>query len=236
MNLVVLIPAAGMGRRMGSSVNKQYLMLRGRPVLAHTLSVFQSHPRVSRIIVVSPKDEIAYCRARILAPYGFDKVSHLVPGGTERQDSVRNGLFEGELAAQDLVLIHDGARPLLHPRYIDALARRAGDSGACVLAVRAKDTIIEVEQDLLRATPERSRLWQVQTPQAFRAELILEAHRRAFAEGFSGTDDASLVRRLGSDVGVLEGDYRNIKITTPEDLALAVALLELGQNGEETCA
>ncbi len=231
MSVLVLIPAAGMGRRMGASVNKQYLNLLGRPVLAHTLSIFQSHPLVSSIILISPKDEIAYCRSEILERYGFDKVRDLVAGGDQRQDSVRNGLLAANASDEDSVLIHDGARPLLASRHVDALLHQTRQSGACVLAVPAKDTIIEVDDAQITATPDRRRLWQVQTPQAFRADLILKAHLRAASEGFQGTDDASLVRRLGHPVAVLEGSYRNIKITTPEDLALARAFLELKEDG-----
>ncbi|MDY0270255.1 2-C-methyl-D-erythritol 4-phosphate cytidylyltransferase [Trichloromonas sp.] len=225
MKVYALLPAAGLGRRMGASLNKQYLALADRPILAHTLALFEGHPRVDGIYVVSPEDEIPFCRQEVIERYGFAKVLGLVAGGAERQDSVRNGLRACAAEAEDIVLIHDGVRPLCPPACIDRAIDAACRIGACVVGVPVKDTIKEVDGGLVRGTPERRRLWQAQTPQAFRYGLIRDAHERALAEGWVGTDDASLVERLGRPVAMVAGDYRNIKITTPEDLLLARAFL-----------
>ncbi len=231
MSVTVLIPAAGMGSRMGAAVNKQYLALADRPILAHTLELFDCHPRVEHIHVISPPAEIDYCRREVVERYGFGKIRELVAGGAERQDSVRNGLEACRAAAEDIVLIHDGVRPFLSASLIDRVIETADRIGACVVGVPVKDTIKEVAGGLIERTPERRRLWQAQTPQAFRFGLIRRAHRLAREAGCLGTDDASLVERLGLPVAMVEGSYRNIKITTPEDLVLARAFLA-GSGGD----
>jgi 2-C-methyl-D-erythritol 4-phosphate cytidylyltransferase len=231
MNVVVLIPAAGMGRRMGASINKQYLPLNDRPILAHTIALFDNHPRVDRIHVIIPEAEMAQCRAEVLEPCAFCKVGELIPGGAERQDSVRNGLLACGAETGDIVLIHDGVRPLLPAMLIDRVIDRVVAEGACVVGVPVKDTIKQVQGGRITGTPDRRLLWQAQTPQAFRFGQILQAHEQAVAEGFSGSDDASLVERLGLPVGIVEGSYRNIKITTPEDLLLARAFLDQDAGG-----
>ena len=225
MKVYVLVPAAGLGRRMGTSLNKQYLTLDDRPILAHTLALFDGHPRVDGIYVISPADEVPFCRREVVERYGFAKVLGLVAGGAERQDSVRNGLRACAAEAEDVMLIHDGVRPFCPPVCIDTAIDTASRVGACVVGVPVKDTIKEVEGGLIQGTPQRQRLWQAQTPQAFRYGLIRDAHERALAEGWIGTDDASLVERIGLPVAMVTGDYRNIKITTPEDLLLARAFL-----------
>lgn len=225
MSVVVLIPAAGMGRRMGAAVNKQYLPLYDRPILAHTIALFEDHPRVDRIHVIIPAAEMAQCRAEVLEPHGFRKVGELIAGGAERQDSVRNGLLACGAEPDDVVLIHDGVRPLMPAAVIDRVIDRVIAEGACVVGVPVKDTIKQVQDGLITGTPDRRFLWQAQTPQAFRFGQILRAHEQAVEDGFCGSDDASLVERLGLPVGMIEGSYRNIKITTPEDLLLARAFL-----------
>ena len=218
-----------MGRRMGASLNKQYLQLGGRSILARTLELFERHPAISSIFPIIPSDEIDYFREQILPGIGLTKLGAIVPGGKERQDSVRNGLQQLQVsgfAPDSVVLVHDGVRPLFNPELIASLVEIAALKGGAVVGVPAKDTIKEVENSLIIATPERSRLWQVQTPQAFRFELLWRAYQQAEQDGFSGTDDASLVERLGTQVVMVEGDYRNIKITTPEDLLIAEALLK----------
>lgn len=224
--LTVLVPAAGLGRRMQAGVNKQYLELDGRPILAHTLALFEADPQVAQILVIAPPDELDYCRTDIVHRHGFTKVAQLVAGGAERQDSVRNGLRSCELADDEIVLIHDGVRPLFDPALIAPLAAKAAEVGGCIVGVPVKDTVKQVVEGEITTTPERKLLWLAQTPQAFRFGLIREAHEQALAEGFVGTDDASLLERLGRPVAMLEGDYRNLKITTPEDLVLAGALLQ----------
>ena len=222
---IAIIPAAGTGSRMQAGVNKQYLFLAGRPILAHTLALFAAHPRIDRICIVVPAEEIDYCRAEIVALYGLGKVCTLIAGGPTRQDSVGNGLLGCGAAMDDLVIIHDGARPLLGAAELDALLDAAAVSGAATLGVPVKDTIKQVHAGVIVATPERSSLWQVQTPQAFRFWLLLAAHSQARADNFAATDDAMLVERLDHAVLMVAGSYRNIKITTPEDLAIASAFL-----------
>jgi 2-C-methyl-D-erythritol 4-phosphate cytidylyltransferase len=225
MEITVLVPAAGSGSRMGAGVNKQYLQLAGRPILAHTLALFEEHPAVRHVIVVSPPEEIPYCRQEVVQRYGLSKVLAVVAGGAERQDSVRRGLQACPGKDEEIVLIHDGVRPLLAPGLIDQVAAAAARVGAAVVGVPVKDTIKEVVEGCIAATPDRRRLWQAQTPQGFALGIIREAHAAAWQAGFRGTDDASLVERLGRPVAIIEGSYRNIKITTPEDLVLAETYL-----------
>lgn len=225
MKAIVLIPAAGMGRRMNAGVNKQYLQLAERPILAHTLALFDTHPRIDRIVVISPAEEIDYCRRQVVERFGFARVHAVVAGGAQRQGSVRNGLAACGGAPEDIVLIHDGVRPFFPAERLDAVVDTAADVGACVVGMPVKDTIKSVSAGRIIETPERDRLWLAQTPQAFRLALLERAYKAAAIEGFAGTDDASLVERLGLPVAMIEGDYRNIKITTPEDLTLARAIL-----------
>lgn len=229
MSVIVLIPAAGLGRRMGAAVNKQYLRLAGRPILAHTLACFDHHPLVDAIYVISPPAEISFCQKEVVRRYGFAKVREIVAGGAERQDSVRHGLLACGANPDDIILIHDGVRPFFPAHRLGDLVESAKRTGACLAGVPVKDTIKEVRQGMVSGTPDRSCLWQAQTPQAFRFEIIAKAHQQALADGFLGTDDASLVERLGLPVAMVEGDYRNIKITTPEDLVAAEAIWRAGQ-------
>ncbi len=229
MKATVLIPAAGTGRRMGGSVNKQYLELIGKPILAHTLALFENHPLIENIYPIVPLNDISYCQQKIVNHYGFTKVRRMVAGGTERQDSVRNGLDalveDGFDQPHRPILIHDGARPLFDCKQLSALIKIVCETGACTIGVPVKDTIKDVENRTITGSPDRSRLWQAQTPQGFQYHLIREAFDRADEDGFIATDDASLLERIGHPVQMLEGDYRNIKVTTPEDIQIAVALL-----------
>ncbi|HEQ60303.1 MAG TPA: 2-C-methyl-D-erythritol 4-phosphate cytidylyltransferase [Firmicutes bacterium] len=226
MSTTALIPAAGMGRRMGASINKQYLELAGRPILAHTLALFENSPAIDRIIVISPQEEIPFCREQVVSRYGFRKVHDIVAGGAERQDSVRNGLAAlPDPRGDDIVLIHDGVRPFMPAELLSEVIATAQQVGGCVVGVPVKDTVKEVSDHRVVGTPARERLWLAQTPQGFLFSVIRRAHDRALAENFRGTDDASLVERLGLPVAMVQGSYRNIKITTPEDLTLACAFL-----------
>jgi len=229
MKATVLIPAAGTGRRMGGSISKQYLELAGKPILAHTLTLFENHPQVENIYLIVPADDVAYCQEQIIDRYGFNKVHRIIAGGAERQDSVRNGLNalaeDGFNQPQRPILIHDGARPLFDCKRLSALIEVVEKSGACTIGVPVKDTIKDVEKNIITGSPDRARLWQAQTPQGFQYHFIREAFDQADADGFIATDDASLLERLGHPVQMLEGDYRNIKVTTPEDILIAVALL-----------
>lgn len=230
MNATVLIPAAGMGRRMGGSTSKQFLELAGKPILAHTLSLFEHHPLVENIYLIVPEKDIAYCRREIVERHGFRKVVRIVAGGLERQDSVRNGLQavteDGGVPPERPILIHDGARPLFDSSLLSHLIEIVDSKGACAVGVPVKDTIKDVENRRITGSPDRRRLWQAQTPQGFQYHLLKKAFEQADKDGFFGTDDASLLEYAGYPVQMLEGNYRNIKVTTPEDLLIAAALLD----------
>lgn len=229
MAVHALIPAAGSGRRMGAASNKQYLMLGDRPVLAHTLARLAALPGIEALHLIVPEGECAYCREEIVARYALPKVRSIIAGGAERQDSVRNGLEACGAAPEDLVLIHDGVRPFFPAVQIAPLVAAATRTGAALLAIPAQDTVKAVADGRVVETLDRSRLWLVQTPQAFRMAVIRDAHRRALAAGFVGTDDASLVEWSGGAVAVVPGSPFNLKLTTPADLALARALLASGE-------
>lgn len=219
----VIIPAAGQGKRMGAGKNKLLLTLEGVPVLIHTLKVFEADAECSGIILpIHPDDEAEF--KSLLKDYGIHKVSSLIIGGKERQDSVYNGLkalgsFNG------VVLVHDAARPFIKAETIHALVEAASKEGGAIVAVPVKDTIKKAVNSQVIETVERSSLWAVQTPQAFRVSILLEAHNKAASEQFTGTDESSLVERLPHPVAIIEGDYDNIKLTTPEDLYFAEAIL-----------
>jgi 2-C-methyl-D-erythritol 4-phosphate cytidylyltransferase len=222
-----LIPAAGMGKRMGASINKQYLALGGLPIVARTSSVFEQADCIDAIYLVTPADEIPYCREHVVEACGFRKVVEIVPGGKERQNSVMNGLnaMASRAGADDVVVIHDGVRPFITPELLRESIEVARNCDGALVAVPAKDTIKTVRDGVVVGTPPRETLWQAQTPQAFRFGRIHAAHLAAEREGFLGTDDTSLVERDGGCIRIVTGDYRNIKITTPEDLVLAEAFL-----------
>jgi 2-C-methyl-D-erythritol 4-phosphate cytidylyltransferase len=223
---IALVPAAGMGKRMGASINKQYLLLAGKPILAHTLELFQRAEFIDEIYPVVPQEEIDYCRTHVVEQYGIDKVRQIIAGGAERQNSVLNGLRAIKAAEEDIIVIHDGVRPFVPLSAVQRSLQIAGDFDGALLAVPAKDTIKIVKDAFAVATPPRETLWLAQTPQTFRYGVIRAAHELAETEGFVGTDDASLLERLGKKVHIVIGDYRNIKITTPEDLLLAEAFLK----------
>lgn len=225
MSVIVVIPAGGSGSRMQNAVSKQYLLLDGRPLLAHTIECFDCHPLIDHIVLVAPASEVDSCRADIVARFGFTKVVAVVAGGTERQDSVRNGLAACPAGDGNVVLVHDGVRPFISGSILPELIARVRQEGACIVAVPVKDTIKMVDKGMIVSTPDRHLLWQAQTPQGFLLGLLRSAHEAAWREGFRGTDDASLLERLKIPVAVLEGDYRNIKITTSEDMILARAFV-----------
>ena len=229
MNVHVLVPAAGSGRRLDGDTRKQYLELGGQPVLVRTLARLAALPQITAIHLIVPEEDVTFCRSEIVEHYRLEKIGVVIAGGTERQDSVRNGLEACGAANQDVILVHDGVRPFFPQDQIGRLVQLADMEGAALLAVPAQDTIKEVFDGRVRSTLDRRLLWQVQTPQAFRCERIREAHRRAHVGGYTGTDDASLIEWCGWPVAVLHGHPHNIKITTPADLILARALLEGGE-------
>lgn len=228
MNVHVLVPAAGRGSRIGGDTKKQYLELGDRPVLVQTLSRLAAVAQVTAIHLIVPEADVTFCRTELVDRYRLEKVGGVIAGGAERQDSVRKGLEACGATSQDVILIHDGVRPFFPKDQIGPLVQLAAVEGAALLAIPAQDTIKEVFDGQVRSTLDRSLLWQIQTPQAFRCDRLREAHRRAHASGYLGTDDASLVEWCGWPVAVLTGHPHNIKITTPADLALARALLVAG--------
>lgn len=220
----VIFPAAGQGKRMQAGINKVFLELAGRPMLVRTLLKFSAVDEVGELIVVVGEDEVQAVQKLLRHVPGL-KPYKVIKGGSERQYSVLNGLKVSSPDA-DIVLVHDAARPLVTKETIEAVIAKARECGGAIAAVPEKDTIKVVAEDgFVRSTPPRRTLWAVQTPQGFQRDILIEANRKAEADGFLGTDDASLVERLGRPVAVVMSDYRNIKVTTPEDLILAEAFL-----------
>ncbi|CAG7656783.1 2-C-methyl-D-erythritol 4-phosphate cytidylyltransferase [Paenibacillus allorhizosphaerae] len=218
--LGIVIVAAGKGSRMGTQESKQYLQIDDKPILVHTLLRFNRMDAVDEIVLVTGPDDVERCKG-YAEQYGLGKIKRIIPGGKERQDSVYQGLLT-LTGYVEWVMVHDGVRPFAAEEHIMACLAKAKVTGAAVLAVPVKDTIKVVDRDgFIKATPDRSSLWAIQTPQAFRFSLLVEAHEQARRESFLGTDDAMLVERLGTKVAVVEADYYNIKITTPEDLPWA---------------
>lgn len=216
----VVIPAAGKGKRMKSAVSKQFLDLYGEPIFIRTLRVMTTHPAVKHTVVAAGRDEMAQVES-LLAEYGLSSSGvEVVPGGRERQQSVFEGL---KRLQSEWVLVHDAVRPFVSHERITALLTAAQETGAAILAVPVKDTIKEVEAGVVSHTLKRSRLWAVQTPQAFRRDLLLQAHQQADSD-VPATDDAMLVEAIGASVRIVAGEYDNIKLTTPEDWVLADAI------------
>lgn len=224
MNVIALVPAAGSGKRMGGDRSKQYLEIGGKPIIVHTLNLLDSCENISEVCLIVPEDDCAYA-CEMLDEMRFIKPVKVVPGGRERQDSVRNGL--DSIYGCDIVMVHDGVRPFVTEEILNRCIEETLLYGATVVAVPAKDTIKSVDEERnVIETLERKRLWQIQTPQTFRYDLLKDAFKKAYNDAFYGTDEAMLVERLGHKVKVIEGDYRNIKITTPDDMIVAEAILK----------
>ena len=220
-----VIVAAGKGKRMGTEISKQFLPLGGKEILAHSVEKFEKAENIRDIVIVTGKDSLQDVKD-MTQEYGWGKVVSVVAGGKERQDSVWNGL---QLVSADteIVLIHDGVRPFVTEEILNHSIATAMEMGGCVAGVPAKDTIkVCNSENIAIVTPDRSTLWQIQTPQTFRKDLILKAYQKAKAESFVGTDDASLAEYSGYPVKVIMGSYRNIKITTKEDLLIGEAFLK----------
>lgn len=218
-----IILAGGKGKRMGANISKQYIELRGKPILYYTIKKFSDSKDINKIILVLPKDEIDYCKEKVLDKYSL-KVDLIVEGGKERQDSVINAL--DKLVDDEIVLIHDGARPFVSQRIIDEGIKYARLYGASAPGVMPKDTIkIKDDSNFSISTPDRNTLVAIQTPQVFKLNIIKDCHKRIKAEKIKVTDDTMVVEAYGNKVYLYEGDYTNIKVTTPEDLILAEKLI-----------
>ncbi|HCS75393.1 MAG TPA: 2-C-methyl-D-erythritol 4-phosphate cytidylyltransferase [Clostridiales bacterium] len=228
--VTAVILAAGKGLRMGGLLPKQFQELAGRPMLVHALEAFDAAPSVNAIVIVSSEEELI--REKILKHWLIKKPIFFAEGGRERQYSVWNAL--NAIENSELVVIHDGVRPLVQVRVIEESIAAARQFGAAAAGMPSKDTIKEVnEQGFSIRTPDRSRLWMIHTPQAFKFSLLKDAHLKARQESWLGTDDSSLVERMGHPVKLIEAGYDNIKITTPEDLVVASHILKC-RNGKES--
>jgi len=222
--ITAIFPAAGQGRRMKASINKVFLELCGKPILVHTLLAFSRCPVIDKLIVVVGKEEVAMVKAVLKVVPGL-KPYEVVAGGAERQYSIYNGLACVS-PDTDIVLVHDAARPLVSQAVIEGVAAEAARSGAAIAAIPVKNTIKVVDEaNTVVSTPSRHTLWAVQTPQGFRRDILVQAYQKAQQDEFLGTDDSGLVERLGIPVKVVKGDYRNVKVTTPEDIFVAEAFL-----------
>jgi len=230
MHVNAIIVASGEGKRMGGPISKTFLPIAGRPLVLRTLDRFFSTRSVEKVVVVVAEKDIRRGQELIQSdPNLRHRPWLLQAGGASRQESVRHGLEKLGLDCE-IVAIHDGARPFISAALIDRCVDEASRSGAAVIGVPVRDTIKVVSADhWVKATPARDTLWEIQTPQAFRKELIVEAHNWGRLQAIEATDDAMLVEQMGQPVFLLEGERTNIKITIPEDVLLAEALLREGR-------
>jgi 2-C-methyl-D-erythritol 4-phosphate cytidylyltransferase len=216
LKVVAIVPAAGIGKRFGSSEKKQFVTVADNPLLFYPLQVLHSIQSITEIIPVVRKEDMERCRKFTLAGM-LSKIKKIAPGGSERQDSVYNALTL--IQDDDLVLIHDGARPLVSPELIERLLQEIEDVDGVIPGIPVRDTLKQVDsQGYVLSTVRREDFWSIQTPQVFRCQLIKKAYEKAYENGFYGTDDAALVERIGGKVKVIPGDPLNIKVTTPEDM------------------
>ena len=221
----VVIPAAGSGIRLGGGTRKQFLLLGEKPILVHTILRFEHCPDVDEIAVAVPEESIVETES-LITRYRIHKVSKVVVGGERRQDSVLNVLRRLVLRPSDIVLVHDGVRPFIHAKIISEMIEACRQHDAVAPAVQPKDTIRRSNGgSFFDQTLDRSALWLMQTPQAFKADLLLKAFEKAQKERYYSTDEAALVERLGVRAKIIEGSYDNIKITTEEDLELGGLIL-----------
>lgn len=227
MHCTAIVLAAGQGKRMGTKVHKQYLMLAGRPVLYYSLKAFEDSPVIDEVFLVTGAGEEEYCRENIVNLFQFKKVSRIMQGGAERYHSVWNGLQE--LEENGYVFIHDGARPFVDSKMIERAYAEVQEHKACVVGMPVKDTIkVADDRGTVETTPDRSKLWMVQTPQVFENHIVRGAYSMLMRESYINvTDDAMVVEQmLQYPIRLVYGSYENIKITTPDDLEMAEVLLK----------
>ena len=231
--IVCIMLAGGKGKRMGGKVSKQFLLLEGKPVLYYSLKAFE--PYVDEIILVAAAGEEEFCRKEIIDKYNIEKVSAVVTGGAERYLSVYEGLKAARRDGEEYVLIHDGARPFISGETIERIINEVKEKKACITAVPSKDTIkIGDSRNVVESTPNRRSVWVVQTPQAFEYISIVEAYEKAIESGREDiTDDSMVMESFGDyDVHFVMGQYDNIKLTTPEDMVIGMAILQ-AKNGQK---
>ena len=220
-----IILAGGKGKRMRSAISKQFIDIKGKPIIYYTLKKFSENKKIDNIIVVLPEDEVKYFKENILKKYEL-RINKIVIGGKERQDSVYNSLKSLKNSSTDIVLIHDGARPFISERIINEGIKFAEIYGAAAPGVMPKDTIkVKNEKNFSIDTPNRANLVSIQTPQVFKFDEILECHEKIRYNGEKVTDDTMVVEKYGYSVYLYDGEYTNIKVTTPEDLILAERLI-----------
>jgi len=233
IRVAAIIPAAGKGKRMGARRPKQFLELKDRPILAFTLEVFEKAECINAVIVVAPPQDVDFCVENVVKRYGFSKVVVVIGGGDRRQDSVRIGL-EATGGRYDFVVIHDGVRPFVRPDFIESIVALAQERGAVIAGIPANDTVKEINHGRrIKKTWDRDSLWLAQTPQVFPYSILHKAHQMAWEQGWRHvTDDAQLVEKMGATVYVMECSPLNIKVTTPSDLLIARAIMEVWARGE----
>ena len=220
-----IILAGGKGKRMRSAISKQFIDIKGKPIIYYTLKKFSENKKIDNIIVVLPEDEVKYFKENILKKHEL-RINKIVIGGKERQDSVYNALKSLKNSSTDIVLIHDGARPFISERIINEGIKFAEIYGAAAPGVMPKDTIkVKNEKNFSVDTPNRANLVSIQTPQVFKFDEILECHEKIRYNGEMVTDDTMVVEKYGYSVYLYDGEYTNIKVTTPEDLILAERLI-----------
>ncbi len=224
----VIIPAAGSGTRMGANVPKPLISLGDKTILEHTIARFLEIPEVEQIIVATPGVHMENIR-KLLSGLKEGVKLEVIEGGKERQFSIFNALQKVDVAS-DLVAVHDAVRPFIRSALIKKCMGMAAQYDGAIIGVPAKDTIKKVgEDEVIHETPDRSNLWQAQTPQIFKKEVLMKAYEDAIKHQFVGTDDASLVERIGGKVRIVEGDRENLKITYPIDLKVAELMLKFGK-------
>lgn len=223
--VTAIFPAAGQSRRMKSDTNKNFLELEGMPILIHTLLKFSESDKINNLIIAASPNEIEIIEEMLNNTNNL-KPFKVVEGGSERQYSIYNAL-KVTPKESDIILVHDAARPLISVETIDAVVEAARNYGGAIAAVPEKNTIKVIDKDgFVIDTPSRDKLVSVQTPQGFKRDIIMKAYEQADHDNFLGTDDASLVERIDVKVKVVQSDYRNIKVTTPEDILIAKALIK----------
>lgn len=216
MKAACIVPSAGRGKRLNRRLEKAFVKINGKPIIFYTLKALEKAGFINDIILVVSKGMVD-ASERLVKKYRFKKVRAIVRGGKMRFDSVKNGL--ARVRDADIVMVHDGARPFVEKELIKNVFFAAKKEGAAIAALPSKQTLKSVENSFVTGTPDRKSLWEAQTPQAFRKNLIVEAYKKA--DKRSVTDDSMLAERMGCKVKIVMGSYKNIKITTPEDLALA---------------
>jgi 2-C-methyl-D-erythritol 4-phosphate cytidylyltransferase len=224
--MIAIVPAAGFGTRFGAGTNKPFHPLLGKPLIVWSLELLETIDEVKEVIPVLKEQDMDR-GIEVFERYGLSKIRRIAPGGKERQDSVYHGLslLKGKA---DKVLIHDGARPIIDGGTVRMTMKSFTGFDGVVVGVPVKDTIKEVQDDIVKRTLRRDTIWAIQTPQLFLYSTLMKAYEKAFEEGFYSTDDSALVERNGGKVRVVMGSYANIKVTTPEDVPMAELLLKAG--------